>query len=209
MLAVRRAFLLTCGALLGSACVRQRVSDPSQAVKAYQQAAQRGDADALYAMLSARSQRELGPERTRALVRDAKQELSQSAARLGQPLTTPAALAAIRFDDGETSTLTLEEGLFKISAAAALPSAARTPAEALADLRRALSRRSYPALVRVLSEETRGALEHSVSAMVRGLEEPETLDVEVEGDAAEIALPGGHVVKLKRESGFWKVEDFR
>ena len=64
-------------------------------------------------------------------------------------------------------------------------------------------------MVRVLSAETRGALESDVSAIVRGLEDPETLDVEVEGDEAEVELPGGHVVKLKRESGIWRVEDLR
>jgi hypothetical protein len=44
---------------------------------------------------------------------------------------------------------------------------------------------------------------------VRGLQDPETLEIEVEGDRAEVELPGGHVVKLKREAGAWRIEDFR
>jgi hypothetical protein len=79
----------------------------------------------------------------------------------------------------------------------------------LSGLRQALARRSYAAMVRVLSAETRGALESDVSAIVRGLEDPETLDVEIEGDEAEVELPSGHVVKLKREAGVWRVEDLK
>jgi hypothetical protein len=44
---------------------------------------------------------------------------------------------------------------------------------------------------------------------VRGLEDAETLDVQVRGDAAEVELPGGHIVKLKRERGVWRIEDLR
>jgi len=209
MRAVRPARILALSALLGLSCASPRVADPAQAVEAYRQATLRGDADALYALLTARSQRELGPQRTRELMRDGKQELAQAAKRLSDASAQPDVVARVRFEDGESTELVLEDRVFKISAAATLPAAARTPAEALSDLRRALARRSYAALVRVMSQETRGALEHSLAAMVRGLEEPETLAVDVQGDSAEVAIPGGHVVKLKRETGVWKVEDFR
>jgi len=209
MRAVPPARMLALSALLGLSCASPRVADPAQAVEAYRQATLRGDANALYALLTTRSQRELGPQRTRELMRDGTQELARAAKRLSDSSVQPDVVARVRFEDGESTELVLEDRVFKISAAATLPAAARTPAEALSDLRRALSRRSYAALVRVMSQETRGALEHSVAAMVRGLEEPETLAVEVQGDSAEVAIPGGHVVKLKRETGVWKIEDFR
>lgn len=208
MKAARRALWLWL-ALSAPACAKPGVAQPDDVIRAYQMAAQRGDADAIYRLLSKRSQRELGPARTRALVADARKELADWAQRLSKTAPRPEAVAVIRFDDGETSELTLEDHVFKVGAALALPALARTPAEALSELRRALARRSYPALVRVLSAETRAALEHNLAAMVEGLEEPDTLDLDVEGDSAEVALPGGHVVKLKRESGFWKIEDFR
>ena len=59
----------------------------------------------------------------------------------------------------------------------------------------------------MLSAETQSALESALSSIVRGLQDPETLNVEVQGDAADVELPGGHVIKLKRESGVWRVED--
>ena len=76
-------------------------------------------------------------------------------------------------------------------------------------MRKALARRSYPALVRVLSQETQSALESDWDALVRGLEDPETLDVRVQGDRAEVELSGGHIVKLRRELGVWRIEDLR
>jgi len=30
----------------------------------------------------------------------------------------------------------------------------------------------------------------------------------VTGDAATVSVPGGHSVKLKREGGVWRVDDF-
>jgi hypothetical protein len=104
--------------------------------------------------------------------------------------------------------LDLEGGHFRVSAAAGLPAGARTPAQALGELRGALARRSYAALVRVLSGETRSALEGDMRSLVEGLEHPDALDVRAHGETAEVEVPGGHKVLLKREAGVWKVVDF-
>lgn len=191
------------------ACQGPRVADPGAVVRAYAAAAQRGDADAIYALLSERSRRDLGREGVRRLVADAKNELKAQGHFLGSADAHAEAVAVVRYDDGERADLELENGLFRVSSAVALPAAARTPAEALGALRQALARRSYAALVRLLSGETQSALEANVNGLVKGLEDPETLDVDVQGDAAEVAVPGGHVVKLKREAGAWRVEDFK
>jgi len=197
------------GLWLITACARPRVADPMPAVKAYAAAAERGDADALYALLSERSQRDLGREGTRRLVRETRAELARSAKALRGPEVEVEAVAEVRYHDGENAVLELDDGVFKIASADALPAAPRSPAEALAALRKALARRSYPALVRVLSQETQTALESDWEALVRGLEDPETLDVRVQGDRAEVQLSGGHTVKLRREQGVWRIEDLR
>jgi hypothetical protein len=205
-----RTSVLVAGAALGTfGCQRARVADPSAVVAAYADATRRGDSEAVYRLLSQRARRDLGREGTRRLVLDAQKELAAQASYLVRPEAKPEAVAVIRYADGEEAELALEEGVFLVSSAASLPSSARTPSEALSGLRQALARRSYAAMVRVLSAETRGALESDVSAIVRGLEDPETLEVEVEGDEAQVDLPGGHVVKLKREAGVWRVEDLR
>lgn len=205
----RRSLLALLATLGTLSCQRARVADPSRVVEAYADATRRGDSEAVYRLLSERSRRDLGREGTRRLVADARKELAAQATFLARPESKPDATAVIRYADGEAAELALEDGVFRVSSAAALPASARTPSEALSGLRQALARRSYAALVRVLSEETRGALESDVSAIVRGLEDPETLDIEIEGDEGEVQLPGGHVVKLKREAGVWRIEDLR
>ena len=60
----------------------------------------------------------------------------------------------------------------------------------------------------MLSLETRDALETDLRSLVEGLENPQTLDVKVSGDNAVVTVPGGHQVKLKREAGVWKIQDF-
>jgi hypothetical protein len=95
-----------------------------------------------------------------------------------------------------------------VSAAAGLPAGARTVAEALGELRGALAERSYAALVRILSTDTRGAIEVDMRSLVSGLEHPDALEVKVHGETAEVDVPGGHKVLLRREAGVWRVHDF-
>jgi len=151
---------------------------------------------------------EYGPAQTKALVKDAKSELKRTGAALEKGPLTVQARAEIRYSDGERAVLELESGQFRVAELGTLPSGAVTPAQALAELRVALARRSYPALMRVMTSSTRGTLENNMRGLVNGLEEPETLDIDVEGDRAEVELPDGHTVRLKREEGVWKIEDF-
>jgi hypothetical protein len=62
--------------------------------------------------------------------------------------------------------------------------------------------------MRVLSPATRAAIENDLRALVDGLNDPGTLPVQLNGDAATVSVPGGHQVKLKREGGIWRIEDF-
>ncbi|HYP87237.1 MAG TPA: hypothetical protein VEQ59_03775, partial [Polyangiaceae bacterium] len=174
----------------------------------YASAAQRGDADAIYALLTPEGQRALGKSGTRQLVTESKTELARTAQAIGSSTARVEASAEARFTDGESATLVLEEGRFLVDAASLLPARPRTPSEALAGLRRALSRRSYPALMALMTSDSQGALETDVGSLVSGLEHPETLDIQVNGDAAEVQLPTGHRVVLKRELGVWRVLDF-
>ena len=189
-------------------CARSTLPDPQATVAAYATAARDGDAEAIHSMLTSESQRALGLEGTRKLVADSAAELARQGEALASDEVRIETTAVLRFADGERATLVVEGGAFKLTAAGVLPAGARTPTDALVELRQALARRSYASLLQVLDEESRGALEEDLRAVVAGLEEPDTLDVKVVGDAAEVTLPGGHWVKLKREAGTWKVEDF-
>lgn len=198
---------LTVLALAVGACGRPEVPDARDAARAYAAAVRRGDHQAVYGMMTQESQRALGLEGTRRVLRDAKAELERQANSVLQHESRVDAVATYRLRDGESAELTLTDEGFRVSAAGTFPTGARTPAQALEELRRALARRSYPALIRVLSSETQGALENEVKSLVEGLENAETLEVKVEGDSATVEVPGGRRVRLKRESGVWRVDD--
>jgi hypothetical protein len=193
---------------LAGGCAGARLPDPRLAATRYAEAARAGDSERIYALLSSEAQRDYGRQGTRKLVEQAKGELSRQGAALLSPKTRVQASAAIRFQDGESALFELEDGTFRLSSLGTVPSRPRSPSEALGDFRRALARRSYSALLGVLSAETRAALEGDLKSLVDGLENPDTLDVKVSGDNAVVEVPGGHQVKLRREAGVWHVQDF-
>jgi hypothetical protein len=189
-------------------CGGAAIPDPHDAAKAYAAAAARGDADALYNMLSQKGQRSLTRAEVRRIVREEKGELALQGKAVTGPTAVVKSEARLRYADGEEAALAVEDDGYRIAAADALPSAARTPVQVLGQLRRVLARRSYAGLIRVLSPSTRAAMENDIRSLVEGLENPEGLDVQVTGDSAIVVIPGGHEVRLRRENGTWHVEDF-
>lgn len=190
------------------ACAPSTLPSPHTAAKQYARAAEKGDADALYAMMTLSAQRARGKEAVATLVRSEARELGERGRDLGSNGARIESVARLRFDDGEEAVLQLSNDGFRVSAAGLLPGGASTPEQALDQLRRALARRSYPALLRVLSPATRAAVEHDLRSLVIGLERPSALPIEVLGESANVVVTGGHRVKLRRENGIWRVEDF-
>jgi hypothetical protein len=195
-------------ASLSIGCGGRAVPDPRDAARAYGEAAARGDAAALYAMMSDASRRDRSAADVVKVVADEHGELAEQGASLAQGDARVRSTARLRFADGEEAALDLANGRYGVTSAGALPGGGRTPEEALEQLRRVLARRSYAGLMRVLSPSTRAAVENDMRSFVDGLTEPGALPVRVTGDAAVVAVPGGHQVKLKREEGVWRIEDF-
>jgi hypothetical protein len=204
-----RAVMAAMACAMGAAaCASTSVPDPHDAARAYAVAAARGDGDALYAMLSSSSRQARSKDDVKRMVAEERDELATQGKELGRADVRVEATARLRYADGEEAALELREGQYWITASGALPGGARTPEEALGQLRRVLARRSYAGLMRVLSPATRTAIENDVRSLVDGLDEPGTLPVQVNGDTAVVPVPGGHQVKLRREGGVWRVEDF-
>lgn len=191
-----------------AACAHGRIPDPADAARAYASAAQRGDVEALYGMLTASSRQARSKGELVAMLGDERTELAEQGAALARPDVRVEASARLRFKDGEEAALDLEDGRYGVSAAGAIPGGARTPEGALDQLRRVLARRSYAGLLRLLSPPTRAAVENDLRTLVDGLSAPETLPVQLGGDTAVVQVPGGHQVKLHREGGIWRVDDF-
>jgi hypothetical protein len=208
----KRCLRLALGSIVGlglTACGKPSMPDPRDAAKRYAEALEKGDHAAVYALLTQNSKRRFGTSGTRKLMDGARAELLAQARAASSPSARMQAEAELRFEDGDSVVLVLEDDAFKVGSAGTFPAEPRTPAQALSALRRALAVRSYPALVRLLSAEGRGAVEGDLRALVEGLDHSETLEVEVDGDSARVAVPGGYVIKLRREFGVWRIEDIQ
>jgi hypothetical protein len=206
---MRSAKATAAGAALAvCSCASGHVPDPRTAAAAYADAAARGDASALYAMLTSVSRQARSQGDVDKMIASERSELAEQAKDLLRADVRIEATARMRYADGEEAALELREGRYWITAAGARPGGARTPEEALEQLRRVLARRSYAGLMRVLSPGTRAAVENDLRSLVDGLADPASLSVEVTGESAVVPIPGGHQVKLKRDGGIWRVDDF-
>jgi len=191
-----------------AACAPSEVPDPKSAANEYAAAAARGDADAIYGMMTTSAQKERTKDDVRKIVGNEKEELAEQAQAIRSKDARVEATARLSFEDGEEAALELKDGRFLVTSAEALPGGARTPEQALDQLRRVLARRSYAGLMRVLSPSTRSAIESDLRSLVDGLSHPEGLDMQISGDVASVQIQGGHFVKLRRDGGIWRVEDF-
>ena len=205
-----RVFLLACSLLVPAlvGCTGHAVPDPRSAADDYAAAASKGDADAIYEMMTTSAQKSRSRDDVRRLVKEQRVELADQAKLATARDARVEATARLRYEDGEEAQLELRDGRFWITSSGALPGGSRTPEQALDQLRRVLARRSYAGLMRVLTPATRAAIEQDLRSLVNGLERPETLHVQVTGDAAVVTVTGGHTVKLKRDGGVWRVDDF-
>jgi hypothetical protein len=196
--------IATCAA----ACGFGAIPDPKDAARDFAQAADRGDTNRIYDMMTSEGQKERTREDVRHIVEGEHLELVDEAKAVTAPATRVQATARLHFDDGEETALELRGGRFWVTSAGALPGGANTPESALDQLRRVVARRSYAGLLRVLTPRTRAMIEQDLRSLVEGLENAETLSIHVTGDSASAIVPGGHHVRLKRDGGVWRVDDF-
>lgn len=203
----RLALWLGSAACLASAGCAHAPPDPRATAAAWSQAVARGDTASMASMLDARSRRGLSSADLARIAADDREAADARAALLRRGAARASTSARVAWPDGERATLELEGDAFRVATADALPARGRTPDEALASLGQALAHPSYARLLRVLSPATARALDAEVRALAEGLAHPESLDVRVTGATATTTLPGGHVVKLRREAGLWRVED--
>jgi hypothetical protein len=168
----------------------------------------RNDAKAVHALLDADARAAVSVEEVRAWLEESRPALQARARAWNAASSRVVTRARVRYPDGESAELTLEDGRFKVDSAAALPATAHTPEQALVQLRRALAARSYPALSRVLTQQSASALEQQLSGLVQSLERPEALAIEIEGNRATLLTVTGHRVELELQDGVWKVRDF-
>jgi hypothetical protein len=190
------------------ACSGARIPDPKLAAQRWNDALQRADVEAVYALLSESARQAWGREGVqRMLARDRKELLGVASAATG-PNVQLETTARVSYGDGHSASVVLEDGAFRVAAAAALPAHAATPEAALQELREVLARRSFAGLLRVLTADAGRTLDSHLTSVAAALADPAAAEIEVDGRRATVRLPGGHTVKLEREDGAWRVRDF-
>ena len=205
MNAVRIVFVAACAC---TACGLGSIPDPKDAAREYAAAAAKGDGDAIYDMMTTEGQKARTRDDVKRIVSSERQELTDQAKAVTAPDARVRATARLHYEDGEETTLELRGGRFWVTAAGALPGGGSTPEAALDELRRVIARRSYAGLLRVLTPRTRAMIEQDLRSLVDGLDKPDTLPVHVAGDSATVVVPGGHHVRLRRDGGVWRIDDF-
>jgi len=208
---VRRAAPCIFALVLG-ACASAppaRVPEPRVTTDALMRAVQSDRPELAYALLDPELRAQLDRATFTARWRDERGELRALASALGRVDPAQHAQAELELQDGERVLLVLEDGQWRIASGVLDAQALQTPLDAVVELRRALTRQSLPALLRVLSRERRAAWLATFEDNVAHTADPLDLEVDLRGDEAVVHLRGGGEILLKREAGQWHVWDVK
>src|SRR5260221_3273146 len=119
----RTARLALALSALALACSSSSLPDPKSAADEYARAAARGDADAIYGMMTSSAQKARSKDDVRTIVATERTELAEQAKALSAKDVRIDATARLRFEDGAETALELKEGRFYVTSARALPGA--------------------------------------------------------------------------------------
>lgn len=202
--------LLSSVGFVALGCLRAGVPDPRVTANEWAEAADKGDADALHGLLTRRGQATVSRAEVATTVGSAKAELRAQAGEIRRATKEPVpTVALLRYPDGTEATLVLEEGRFALRSGGFLPGGGAHPEETIAAFRDALRRRSYGALLRLLSPNLRAVVEAQLSGLERAIpDDPRKVVPTEAGDELEIKLDDGHRLKLRRVDKTWYIENF-
>lgn len=204
----RIVLLFLCVASLAGCGAAARQAHPDGVLVEYVEALEAGDLDRAYGLLSQAQQRRMSREEFRAAADAYPEEVEEEARQLRRQLAEPVPVRAeLRGSGGESASFVLEGGRWHIVEGAAGAVALDSPIQAVRALRRALVRGSYPAILRVLSRESRAVVEDEVARIAEGLSDEEALQVEIRGNRARVLYDDTHFVELVREDDEWVVVD--
>lgn len=204
-----RTVLIALSSLLVIACAPlNRATHPDDVLARYVEAMSNGDIDGAYTLLSEAQRQQTSLEEFRAAAQRYPEELEAQTRELRRQMEEPIPVSAeIRLESGEVATFVLEGGQWRVAEGAAGAVSLSSPLHTIRALRRALQRRSYGEVARVLSREARAQVEDEIARIVEGLEDEGSLTVEITGNRARIVYDENHFVDLQREDGEWVIVD--
>lgn len=181
---------------------------PSETLIAYADAVEHGDVERAYALSSTETRSAMSLETFRERMRENHDELVAEAIALkARAADATRARAELHLTNGETVTLSLEDGEWSIEGGVIDAPALRTPRDAVVAFRQALVRRDMAGVLRVLDRQRRAQISAQVARVVESTSDEADMQVEVDGDQAVVHLTDGGQIQLVREGGEWHVVD--
>lgn len=207
---MNRADLTCCLFLLAlglGACSTTRAEHPVDAVKAYHQAVQDRDPDAVYALLDEDGRLGMDPE---TFARYFERNYDGIAHQADQLLAGAAdgddidVKARVPLPAGEEAELVWQRGSWWLASTTPSRGAQASPQQTLDAFRSALAGRNLDATLGLLSTERRSAYLAELELFRKSLE-GEDAEIVTNGNTAIVALTGGDKLILVREDGVWRV----
>ena len=208
---------------------------PGDTLRAYASALEEGRTEDAYALLSRDARRHVPLEAFRRSIAAGRDDALELASSIERPAIPAAITASLALPNGDRLELVLEDGQWKITAAAVDWYSQATPRRAVETFLRALEKKRWDVLIRLVPDGEREGLpvgaedEHAAPALTperlkEAWEGPQaqemalvakalraalpTAAIEEQGDVASLAYGPGATVSFVRENGVWKIRDF-
>jgi len=216
----RSGFALGLAALV-AACAGGASLDPESTLHAYARALEDGRAADAYRLLGDEARRGMSFETFKKTLESSPEDAKEIGRSLARPTTPAVITATVTTPSGDALELVWNGGRWKIEASAIDLYRDDTPRHAIEGYVRALERKRYDVILRYVPDAHREGLDAAkLKAAWEGPDKDEIEQVqaglkqalpngsiEVTGDRAQMAYGAG-VIKLVKEHGRWKVEDF-
>jgi hypothetical protein len=208
---------------------------PSDTLRAYASAIEEGRTDEAYALLSRDARRQVPIDAFRRSIAAGRDEALELARAIERPAVPAAITASLALPNGDRLDLVLEDGQWRVTAAAVDWYSQATPRRAAETFLRALEKKRWDVLIRLVpdveregvpvgSEDERAAPALTPEKLKEAWEGPQaqemalvakalraalpTAVIEEQGDVASLAYGPGATVSFVRENGLWKIRDF-
>lgn len=195
--------------------------DPESVLHSYARALEDGRAEDAYRMLSDDARRGLSLEAFRRMLLESHDDVHEVGQALSRPTSPPVVTATLSTASGQAIDLVLENGKWKVEATAIDLYAQDTPRHAVLGFVRALDRKRYDVILRYVPDAHKEGLDPAkLKAAWEGHDKEEmdqvlaalkaalpTVAIEEVGDSAQMPYGPG-TMRLVREHGLWKIEDF-
>jgi hypothetical protein len=218
LVSAARVVLVTSGA---AGCAGGGAEDPAATLHSYARALEEGRAADAYRLLSDDARRGMSFEAFKKTVESSPDDARDIGKSLARPTAPPVITATVTAPSGETLDLVWSGGRWRLEASAIDLYQQDTPRHALVGFVRALDKKRYDVVMRYVPESHRegldaaklkaaweGADKDEIEQVLAGLKQAlPSASIEETGDHAQMPYGAG-VMKMVKEHGLWKVEDF-